>query len=58
MKGYNSLKEVMSQYPIGYIVFPNTKPPLSIVGYFFDGVFYYPMYLDRFEGYQILEENE
>lgn len=35
MKGYNSLKEVRSQYPIGYIVFPNTKPPLSIVGYFF-----------------------
>ena len=55
MKGYNSLKEVKSQYPIGYIVFPNTKPPLSIVGYFFDGVFYYPMYLDRFECYQILE---
>lgn len=35
MKGYNSLKEVKSQYPIGHIVFPNTKPPLSIVGYFF-----------------------
>ena len=58
MKGYNSLKEVKSQYPIGHIVFPNVKPPLGIVGYFFDGVFYYPMYLDRFEGYQILEENE
>ena len=55
---YDTLEEVKEKYPLGLVVFPNTIPPLKIVGYFFDDKFYYPMYHDRFEGYQILEEDE
>lgn len=58
MKKFTTLEEVKEKYPLGLVAFPNTKPPLGIVGYFYDGEFYYPMYHDRFEGYQILEEDE
>ena len=58
MKKSTTLEEVKEKYPLGLVVFPNTKPLLRIIGYFCDGEFYYPMYHDRFEGYQILEEDE
>ena len=53
MKKFTTLEEVKEKYPLGLVAFPNTKPPLGIVGYFCDGEFYYPMYHDRFEGYKI-----
>lgn len=58
MKKFATLEEAKEKYPLGLVAFPNTKPPLRIIGYFCDGEFYYPMYHDRFEGYQILEEDE
>lgn len=58
MRKFVTLEEAKEKYPLGLVVFPNTIPPLKIVGYFFDDKFYYPMYHDKFEGYQILEENE
>ena len=58
MKKFTTLEEVKEKYPLGLVAFPNTKPPLRIIGYFCDGEFYYPMYHDKFEGYQIWEENE
>lgn len=58
MRKFATLEEVKEKYPLDLIVFSNTKPPLGIVGYFCDGEFYYPMYHDKFEGYQILEEDE
>lgn len=58
MRKFATLEEVKKEYPIDLIVFSNTKPSLEIIGYFYDGEFYYPMYHDRFEGYQILEEDE
>lgn len=61
MRKFATLEEVKKEYPIDLIVFSNTKPPLGIIGYFCDGEFYYPMYHvyhDRFDGYQILEEDE
>lgn len=58
MKKFTTLEEVKEKYPLGLVAVPNTKPPLRIIGYFCDGEFYYPMYHDRFEGYQILEEDK
>ena len=58
MKKFTTLEEVKEKYPLDLIVFSNTKPPLGIVGYLYDGEFYYPMYNYKFEGYQILEEDE
>lgn len=58
MKKFTTLEEVKEKYQLGLVAFPNTKPPLGIIGYFCDDEFYYPMYHDRFEGYQILEEDE
>ena len=58
MKKFTTLEEVKEKYPLGLVAFPNTKPPLRIIGYFCDGECYYPMYHDRFEEYQILEEDK
>lgn len=59
MRKFATLEEAKEKYPINLIIFSNTiHRSLVIIGYFCDGEFYYPMYHDRFEGYQILEEDK